>query len=75
MLYIALQSLGSYPLSIDNDVCLHVNFARQLEYLDKWQLAVFVLLHINEPSKYVILFQDKIENFIYVFSLYLAEKK
>ncbi|CAF0854956.1 unnamed protein product [Rotaria sp. Silwood1] len=50
MLYITLQSLGSYPLSIENDACLHVNFARQLENLGFWQLAIFVLLHINEST-------------------------
>ncbi|CAF2416481.1 unnamed protein product [Rotaria sp. Silwood2] len=50
MLYMTLQSLGSYPLSIENDACLHVNFARQLENLGFWQLAIFVLLHINEPT-------------------------
>ncbi|CAF3590685.1 unnamed protein product [Rotaria sordida] len=50
MLYITLQSLGSYPLSTENDACLHVNFARQLENLGFWQLAIFVLLHINEPT-------------------------
>lgn len=51
MLYITLQSLGSYPLSIENDTSIHVNFAQQLENLGYWQLAVFVLLHINESKK------------------------
>jgi hypothetical protein len=47
-----LQSLGSYPLSIENDTSLHVNFAQQLENLGFWQFAVFILLHINESTKY-----------------------
>ncbi len=51
MLYITLQSLGSYPLLIENDTCLHVNFAQQLENLGYWQFAIFVLLHINESTK------------------------
>ena len=46
-----LQSLGSYPLSIENDASLHVNFAQQLENLGDWQYAIFVLLHINESAK------------------------
>jgi nuclear pore complex protein Nup98-Nup96 len=52
ILYMTLQSLGSYPLSIENDTSLHVNFARQLENLGFWQFAIFILLHINESTKY-----------------------
>ncbi len=52
MLYITLQSLGSYPLSIENDTYLHVNFAQQLEHFGFWQLSIFVLLHINDLRKY-----------------------
>ncbi|CAF3653893.1 unnamed protein product [Adineta steineri] len=48
ILYITLQSLGSYPLSIENDTYLHVNFAQQLENFGLWQLSIFVLLHIND---------------------------
>ncbi|CAF1295275.1 unnamed protein product, partial [Adineta ricciae] len=50
MLYITLQSLGSIPLSVENDTCLHVSFARQLENLGYWQLSVFVLLHIIDST-------------------------
>lgn len=53
MLYVTLQSLGGLPLSVENDTSLHVNFAQQLENLGYWQLAIFVLLHINEPTKYI----------------------
>ncbi|UJR23692.1 hypothetical protein I4U23_026674 [Adineta vaga] len=50
ILYITLQSLGSRPLLIENDTCLHVNFAQQLEHLGHWQLSIFVLLHINDSQ-------------------------
>ncbi|CAM4813455.1 unnamed protein product [Rotaria magnacalcarata] len=50
MLYMTLQSLGSCPLSIENDASVHVSFARQLEQLGLWHLSIFVLLHINEPT-------------------------
>lgn len=53
MLYITLQSLGSHPLPVESDTGLHVSFAQQLEHLGYWQLSVFVLLHINDPTLYV----------------------
>ena len=51
ILYITLRSLGSLPLSAENDASLHMNFARQLENLGCWSLAIFVLLHIDESTK------------------------
>lgn len=51
MLYITLQSLGRDPLFVEYDTSLHANFAQQLEKLGYWPLAIFVLLHIQEPTK------------------------
>lgn len=51
ILYVTLQSLGGRPLSIENDTSVHVHYAQQLEKLGYWNFAIFVLLHINEPTK------------------------
>jgi hypothetical protein len=66
-----LRSLGCHPLSVENDTYIHVNFAQQLENLGFWQLGIFVLLHINESTKYV----NWIFKRMFYFSFILVGKK
>lgn len=52
-LYQVLQSLQYTHLSQEHAGMLHSGFAAQLEGLGLWHWAAFVLLHIQEPTRYV----------------------
>lgn len=51
VLYQSLSALGYEHLSTDVASALHCNFASQLETMDMWHWAAFVLLHIPDAQR------------------------
>lgn len=51
LLYQSLSALGYDHLSTDAASALHCNFASQLETMDMWHWAAFVLLHIPDSQR------------------------